>query len=61
MAKKMGRPSKGNDGKRILINMRITPLENEAWHKAADALGVSFSEYVLSYIRKHHKPKREGK
>jgi uncharacterized protein (DUF1778 family) len=64
MAKKMGAPHKGDDGKRVTVTMRITPNESAVWHKAAAKAGISFSRYVLDFVREHHKeqkPNKEGR
>ena len=58
MAKKKGTPHKGDDGKRVSVTMRITPRESAAWHKAAAEAGISFSKYVLGFVREHHKKQK---
>ncbi|MDR1536327.1 MAG: toxin-antitoxin system HicB family antitoxin [Planctomycetota bacterium] len=58
----VGQPYKGDDGKRVSVTMRITPKESAAWHAAASEAGISFSRYVLGFVRKHHeKLGRKGK
>jgi uncharacterized protein (DUF1778 family) len=52
----------GDAGKRVSVTMRITPRESAAWHRAAAEAGISFSRYVLGFVRRHHeKVERKGK
>lgn len=45
---RMGRPSLGDNAKKVLINVRVTPRELRKWRKAAKEAGMSFSAWLLA-------------
>ncbi|HEY3319336.1 MAG TPA: DUF1778 domain-containing protein [Planctomycetota bacterium] len=45
--KRRGRPARGADGRTVNLTVRVSQREREALAKAADAAGMSVSEYIM--------------